>query len=134
MQSKSYNFWTYFYYKTLGRPLRLKIGLSRKVRNPVLTIVFLHGISANSGTWRETFSQLSKNANLNRVELIGLDLLGFGKSLKSDWLDYSYSDYETALKKSLKKKIRREIIYYKINTKHYHMIMFLRYHYHPYNS
>ena len=103
MQSKSYNFWTYFYYKTLGRPLRLKIGLSRKVKNPVLTVIFLHGISANSGTWRETFSQLSKDANLNRVELIGLDLLGFGKSLKSDWLDYSYSDYETALKKSLKK-------------------------------
>jgi len=103
MQSKSYNFWTYFYHKTLGRPLKLKIGLSRKVKNPALTVIFLHGISANSSTWRATFSELIKNQTLNRVNLISFDLLGFGNSLKADWLDYNYSDYESALKTSLKK-------------------------------
>ena len=103
MQSKSYNFWTYFYRKTLGRPLKLKIGLSRKVKNPALTVIFLHGISANSSTWRATFSELIKNQTLNRVNLISFDLLGFGNSLKADWLDYNYSDYESALKTSLKK-------------------------------
>lgn len=111
MQSKSYNFWTYFLYKTLGKKLRLKVGLVHKVKNPLLTVVFLHGISANSGTWHATFSQLIKNENLNRVSLIGLDLLGFGKSLKSDWLDYSYKEYETALKNSLKSlKIKTPLV------------------------
>jgi len=111
MQSKSYNFFTYLLYKTLGKKIRLKVGLKRTVKNPALTVIFLHGISANSGTWRETFAQLEKDMNLNRVNLIGLDLLGFGKSLKADWLNYNYDEYLSALKFSLKKlKIKTPVI------------------------
>ena len=111
MNSKFYNFWTYFLHKVLNKKFKLRIGLKRKVKNPALTVIFLHGISANSGTWKTVFSELEKNQNLNRVKLIGLDLLGFGKSLRADWLDYNYAEYETALKNSLKTlKIKTPLI------------------------
>lgn len=35
--------------------------------------------------------------------MVALDLLGFGKSLQSNWLDYDYLDYEKALENTLKK-------------------------------
>ena len=111
MQSKFYNFWTYLFYKTFNKKLKLKVGLKRKVKNPALTVIFLHGISANSSTWKTTFSELEKDMNLNRVNLISLDLLGFGKSLKADWLDYNYFDYTEALKNSLKSlKLKTPVI------------------------
>lgn len=112
MQSKTYNFFTYFWYKTLNRKIKLKIGLKRKVRNPLLTVIFVHGISANSATWQTTFNQLSKDQNLNRLNLISVDLLGFGKSLKADWLDYSFEEYESALNNTLKAlKIKTPIVF-----------------------
>ena len=111
MRAKFYNFWTYFLYKTFNKKLKLKVGLKRKVNNPVLTVIFLHGISANSSTWKTTFSELEKDMNLNRVNSISLDLLGFGKSLKADWLDYNYFDYTEALKNSLKSlRLRTPVI------------------------
>ncbi len=55
-----------------------------KVQHPKLTVVFLHGISATSETWRNTLRQLSKDPDLTEVRIIALDLLGFGKSLRAD--------------------------------------------------
>lgn len=99
---KLYNFGTWVWHKVLHVPIRLKATYDRRVQNPRLTVVFLHGISATSETWRTTLKQLSGNPELSEVRLIALDLLGFGKSLHADWLDYDYLDYDQALDQALK--------------------------------
>jgi len=100
--SKFYNFRTKLWHKILHRPVRLKPAYDSKVKKPVLTVVFLHGISATSNTWRTTIRQFSKNPDLENVRFIALDLLGFGISLQATWLDYDYDDYDHALDAALK--------------------------------
>lgn len=100
--SKLYNFRTRVWHKILRQPIRLKAAYDSRTKNPRLTVVFLHGISATSNTWRTTIRQFSKNPDLEGVRFIALDLLGFGISLQSKWLDYDYDDYDRALDAALK--------------------------------
>lgn len=100
--SRFYNFRTHFVHKILHYPIHLKVTYDSKVKNPRLTVIFLHGISATSATWRTTIRQFSNNPDLAGVRFIALDLLGFGASLQSKWLDYDYQDYNQALDVSLK--------------------------------
>lgn len=102
LAQKFYNFTTWIWHKILRVPIRLKTTYDRKVQHPKLTVVFLHSISATSETWRNTLRQLSKDPDLTEVRIIALDLLGFGKSLRADWLDYDYLDYDSALDQALK--------------------------------
>lgn len=101
--NKVYDFCTWVWHKVLHVPIRLREAVERRVKNPELTVIFLHGISATSDTWRSTFRQLTKNPGLTNVRLIALDLLGFGKSLHASWLDYDYLDYEKALDAAIKR-------------------------------
>ena len=101
--SQFYNWRTRIWHRFLRRPIRLKVAIDNKVKHPRLAVVFLHGISATSETWRTTIRQFSANPDLKGVRMVALDLLGFGKSLQSNWLDYDYLDYEKALENSLKK-------------------------------
>lgn len=103
VDSKFYNRRTKFWHRVLRRPIRLKVVYDNKVKKPRLTVVFLHGISATAETWHTTFNQLSKNPDLAGVRLIVVDLLGFGRSLQSNWLDYDYHDYNKALDATFKK-------------------------------
>ena len=100
---KLYNFATWIWHKVFRVPIRLKATYDRKVKNPRLTVVFLHGISATSATWRATLKQFSSDPALAEVRFVTLDLLGFGKSLRADWLDYDYLDYDQALDNALKR-------------------------------
>lgn len=100
--SKFYNFRTKFWHKVLRQPIRLKAEYDSRTKNPRLTVVFLHGISATSETWKTTIRQFTKNPDLEGVRFITLDLLGFGVSLQSNWLDYDYDDYNRALDNALK--------------------------------
>lgn len=100
---KFYNWRTKFWHRFLRRPISMRPLFDNKIKSPRLTVVFLHGISATAKTWQTTFRQFSKNPDLKGVRFIALDLLGFGKSLRTDWLDYDYLDYETALEHSLKR-------------------------------
>lgn len=101
--SKFYNFRTKCWYRLFRRPITLKPLFDNKIKTPRLTVVFLHGISATSETWRVTFREFSKDPALKNVRLVALDLLGFGKSLQSNWLDYDYLDYNKALDATFKK-------------------------------
>ena len=108
---KLYNAGTWIWYNVFRWPIRLQVAYDNKIRDPSLTVVFLHGISANSDTWRSTCRQFEKDPELKKVRLIALDLLGFGKSLQADWLDYVYLDYEKALDRTLKKlKVRSPVV------------------------
>lgn len=101
--SKFYNFRTKLYHKVLHRPIHMKAAYDNKVAHPQLTVIFLHGISATSDTWRGTLRQLVNHPDFKKVRLISLDLLGFGKSLQPDWLDYDYHDYNKALNQTFKR-------------------------------
>jgi pimeloyl-ACP methyl ester carboxylesterase len=102
LTQKLYNAFTWVWHKCFRIPVRLKATYDRKVKKPELTVVFLHGISATSDTWRTTLKQLARDPDLEKVRLVALDLLGFGKSLRADWLDYDYLDYDQALDQALK--------------------------------
>lgn len=110
-KSRLYNAMTFFWYKILHRPITMRRIFARRVKNPRLTVIFLHGISATSETWRVTIRQFSKLPELEQVNFYALDLLGFGKSLQSNWLDYDYHDYEQALENTLKKlKVKTPVV------------------------
>ncbi len=93
----------YTKHKILRRPIVLKAIYDTKTKKPDATVVFLHGIAATSSTWRHTIQQFSKDSELKNVRLLALDLLGFGKSLRPDWLNYNYEDYDRALDRTFKK-------------------------------
>lgn len=97
-----YNFRTRLWYRVLRHRVRERVVFDRKVKEPQLTVVFLHGISATSDTWRVTLREFSKDPNLKNVRLVAIDLLGFGKSLQADWLKYDYDEYSQALDNTLK--------------------------------
>ena len=103
MASGIYNVATWVWHKVLRRPVKLNVAYDNHAKHVKLTVVFLHGISATSDTWRSTFKQIESDSELKNVRLIALDLLGFGKSLKADWLKYNEEEYLDALNRSLKK-------------------------------
>lgn len=103
MASRLYNLSTYLWHKILRVPITLRPAYDNKVKHPELTVVFLHGISANSTTWKSTFRELEQQPTRKRVRLVALDLLGFGRSLRADWLRYDECCYSKALDRSLRK-------------------------------
>ncbi len=84
-------------------PIQFAKVFDTKNKKAKVTVVFLHGISATSGTWGVTLRQLQKELPSDDVRLVALDLLGFGKSLQADWLAYDENEYTKALDHSLKK-------------------------------
>lgn len=101
--NKLYNTTTWIWHRVLKVPIRLKKVYDNKVKPAKVTVVFLHGISATSQTWRTTIRQLEEDKSLSGVRLVALDLLGFGESLKADWLKYGEAEYNRALDKALRK-------------------------------
>lgn len=97
-----YNFFTYIWYNIFRRPLRMKARADINRKDAKLTVVFLHGIAATSIGWQKTLQDIKNDPEFDSLRLITLDLLGFGRSPKADWLDYDYLDYETAIDNSLK--------------------------------
>lgn len=103
MRRPVYNIFTWIWYRLLHRPIQLAKVFDTKHKNAKVTVVFLHGISATSGTWGVTLRQLQKELPSNDARLVTLDLLGFGKSLQADWLTYDEHEYTKALDRSLRK-------------------------------
>lgn len=102
LKQKFYNITTWIRHKIFRYPIYMSAHYDNKRKNPELTVIFLHGISADSETWRATYNQFQKEPDLKSVRLVMLDLLGFGKSLRSDWLNYAYEDYNRALDNTLR--------------------------------
>lgn len=102
MISKFYDLTTWFWHKILRRPIRMRGVLDNHVANPDLTVIFLHGIAAESVTWRVVFREIEQEPSLKKVRLVALDLLGFGKSPHASWLDYDYYDYVMAINRTIK--------------------------------
>ena len=65
--------------------------------NPRLTVVMIHGIASNAETFKDALDYLAKKEELSDVRFVTFDLLGSGKSLTDDRLDYGYGDQIRAL-------------------------------------
>lgn len=107
-----YDWLTWVWYKFFRRhKIRMHVSQDLKIGEPNLTVVFLHGIAATSEGWRRSIQQMLKADEVTNIRLVTLDLLGFGKSLQANWLDYDYLEYDLALERTLKQlKIRTPLV------------------------
>ena len=70
-------------------------------KEPKLAAIFIHGIASDSSTFNQALKYLESRKSLNDVRFITFDLLGSGKSYKSDDLNYDYRDQLSALHNSI---------------------------------
>lgn len=68
---------------------------------PKLTVVLIHGISADSGTFRGLLKYLEGTQSMRDVRFVAFDLLGSGESYRSDKLQYDYAEQLEALHNSI---------------------------------
>lgn len=68
---------------------------------PKLTAVLIHGIASDSTTYAEALKFLEGDDALKSVRFVTFDLLGSGKSLKDDSLNYDYKEQLEALHNSI---------------------------------
>ncbi|MGH7218647.1 MAG: alpha/beta fold hydrolase [Candidatus Microsaccharimonas sp.] len=73
-----------FFHKYLRIPYTLHVHEFQSPKKPKATFVFIHGIGNTLHSWDEVVARLPKD-----VRLIGIDLLGFGKSPRPAWAVYS---------------------------------------------
>jgi pimeloyl-ACP methyl ester carboxylesterase len=89
----------------------MRVRYNRVVKNPTITIIFIHGIASSYSAWRETVSEIAKDPDFKTARLIGLDLIGFGKNKKTKCFCHDYENYEKSLRHTIKKlRIRTPII------------------------
>ncbi len=68
---------------------------------PKLTVVFLHGIAADTSSFEGLFAHLLREASMKEMRMVAFDWLGAGKSYTSDELNYDYKEQLEALKNSI---------------------------------
>jgi pimeloyl-ACP methyl ester carboxylesterase len=85
------------------RPYRLHVAVDRRVPTEHATIIFWHGVAANSQTWDKVIGAMAQNPAFSKTRLVAIDLLGFGRSPAPTWSDYAVDDNLRALRFTLKK-------------------------------
>lgn len=73
------------------------------VKEPKMVVIFIHGIASDASTFARAIDYLEGTRSLKDARFVAFDLLGFGKSLKSDELNYDYKDQIEALHNSIEK-------------------------------
>lgn len=73
------------------------------VKEPHLTVVFIHGIAADSSSFANAIKYLEGTTSLKDIRFVTFDLLGSGKSRSDDGLNYDYKEQITALHNSIEK-------------------------------
>lgn len=86
----------YAWHRVFRRPYRLHVAHSGDASKPV--ILLLHGIAASGEDWRKVLPHLEPD-----YHCITIDLLGFGKSPKPQWLDYTMDDHMRSLYHTMNK-------------------------------
>ena len=81
------------------------------VKKPKLTVVLIHGIASDSSTYNNALQYLEGTVALRDVRFVTFDLLGSGKSLKDNKLNYDYKDQVEALHNAISKsKIKTPLV------------------------
>ena len=70
-------------------------------KKPELTLVFVHGIADDSSRFVKPISYLEGTTSLKNIRFVCFDLLGSGKSTKSDKLNYDFKEQLEALSNSI---------------------------------
>ncbi len=70
--------------------------------NPKLTVVFVHGIAADSSSFSKVFSTIEATELMKDMRFVAFDLLGAGQSYASDDLEYTFEEQLGALYHSIK--------------------------------
>ena len=86
----------YFWHGILGRPYTLYSKETGKTHGPV--VVLLHGIAASSDDWTKVLPYLEQH-----YRCITIDLLGFGRSPKPQWLAYTMDDHMRSVYRTMNK-------------------------------
>ena len=73
------------------------------VKEPRLTVVFIHGIASDSSSFTNAIKYLEGTTSLKDIRFVAFDLLGSGQSYTSDKLNYDYKEQITALHNSIEK-------------------------------
>ncbi len=68
-----------------------------KTGEPKLTVVFIHGLAADSVCFNDAIKYLESVNSLEAVRFVAFDLLGAGKSYTDDELNYTYGEQMEAL-------------------------------------
>ncbi|MBR0430931.1 alpha/beta fold hydrolase [Candidatus Saccharibacteria bacterium] len=89
-------------------PLEKQLTLKKthdfaSAKEPELAVVLIHGIASDSTTFTNALKYLEGLKSLQKVRFITFDLLGAGKSLKDDRLNYDYKDQLRALHQAIQK-------------------------------
>lgn len=70
-------------HRWLHVPYMLHVRKFRNPKNPRATIVLIHGLGNSAGSWNEVADKLPHD-----VQVLGIDLLGFGESPRPGWVKY----------------------------------------------
>ena len=73
------------------------------VKNPKLVAVLIHGIASDSSTFEHALEYLESQSSLKDVRFVTFDLLGSGKSIRDENLNYGYTDQLEALHNAIEK-------------------------------
>lgn len=86
-------------HKWLRIPYLLHFHYEQRVRSPRATIILLHGIGASSKMWHAVAQRLPQDVNI-----ITIDLLGFGASPQPAWVTYNAQRQARSVLYSCRKK------------------------------
>ena len=73
------------------------------VKKPKLTVVLIHGIASDSSVYNNALQYLEGTTTLKDARFVTFDLLGSGKSPKSDKFNYDYKEQIEALHNAILK-------------------------------
>lgn len=73
------------------------------VKEPRLTVVFIHGIASDSSSFTNAIKYLEGTTSLKDIRFVAFDLLGSGQSRSDDKLNYDYKEQIIALHNSIEK-------------------------------
>lgn len=85
------------FHKYLRLPYKLHVT-DHTIGTPQETLVFLHGIAGSGQMWDKVIAELQD------VRVITIDLLGFGRSARPTYLDYTITDHTRMLRYTLQRK------------------------------
>lgn len=77
-------------------PYKLQVTRFRSSKRPVMTLVLIHGIGNTAHAWEELIPLLPPH-----ITVIGVDLLGFGRSPRPAWAQYSVKTQARSIVRTL---------------------------------
>lgn len=69
-------------------------------------VVLLHGLGGKAVDWQPVVDELDHN----NIQLVALDLLGFGSSPKPEWSDFDVDDHAKSVAITIKKTLKTPVV------------------------